>query len=655
MNRTALVLFLLTVSTLGLSNQARAAAGDLDPLFGNGGVVVYPAAPTFWYLQRAVVQPSGKIVFGLQENFVGYAALQRLNADGSFDTSFGIDGTLYLGESGILPFTVLLNGKLVIDNGIETVLYSADGQVEGVLYTHPTRYISSMETQSDGKILTAGGDYGNQGIARFTRHLPTGQLDPSFGTNGAVTLSGEGYGIAIYQLPSGSYLVTTNLGSSNAALIKLTADGQRDITFGNGGRVDLPNNELGKVVAHRDGKFLLYGIRGASPNVRAVVRRFNSTGALDGSFANNGELSIDTGSYFPSFFAEWLAARPNGDIILAVPSGIGFRVMKYNPNGLPDVGFGINGSAYVPGDAAVPIEIKLVSQNKILISGIGFGGNMFARLNDSVGAPYDFDNDGKTDIGVIRGSDWWINASSNGTTSVATLGVANDVSAPADFTGDGKTDVAVFSPNDNAWHILRSDDLTTEVHQFGSFGDRIVPRDYDGDGKEDIAVFRPSDRTWWIRQSRDGLRIVTFGLQNDLPVPGDYDGDSKTDIAVFRPSDGTWWIDRTSAGSMVVTFGTSTDKLVPGDYTGDGQVDVAVWRPSNGNWYVLRSENASYFAFPWGTSGDVPAPGDYDGDGRFDAAVFRAGTWYVNRTTGAPLITAFGLSGDRPIPGSYIP
>ena len=324
--------------------------------------------------------------------------------------------------------------------------------------------------------------------------------------------------------------------------------------------------------------------------------------------------------------------------------------------------------------ALLPGSPAINSGNNCVVTNNGCGGGNPALASDQRGAGrvgnvdigafefqqqqprlFDFDGDGKTDIGIIRGSEWWINASSNGTTSVATIGSAEDVPAPADFTGDGKTDVTVFSPKDNSWQIIRSDNFTREVHPFGRSGDRIIPRDYDGDGVGDIAVFRSSDRTWWIRQSRDGLKVVTFGLQGDLPVPADYDGDGKTDIAVFRPSDGTWWIDRTTMGVVVFTFGISTDKLVPADYTGDGKADVAVWRPSNGYWYVLRSEDASYFAFPWGNPGDVPAPGDYDGDGRFDSAVFRAGTWYVNRTTGTPLVTSFGIGGDRPIPSSYVP
>jgi hypothetical protein len=276
-------------------------------------------------------------------------------------------------------------------------------------------------------------------------------------------------------------------------------------------------------------------------------------------------------------------------------------------------------------------------------------------------APYDFDGDNKTDIGIFRPSDgsWWYSRSSDNAARVFSFGSSTDILTPGDFTGDGKADVSVFRPADGFWYIQRSEDNSFFSFPFGQAGDIPAPLDYDGDGKTDAAVFRPSSGTWFILNSGgSGTSIVNFGSAEDKPTPADYDGDGKADIAIFRPSDGSWWYLRSSDSQFrVFRFGVSTDKPVPGDYTGDGKADIAVFRPSTGEWFFQRSEDNSYFSVPFGAQGDIPAPGDYDGDGKFDTAVFRPSTanWFVQRSGAGTLITTFGASGDLPIPNVFIP
>lgn len=278
----------------------------------------------------------------------------------------------------------------------------------------------------------------------------------------------------------------------------------------------------------------------------------------------------------------------------------------------------------------------------------------------AVNSPFDFDGDGKTDIGIYRPtpSEWWINRSGDSQTFALQFGANGDVIAPGDFTGDGKDDIALWRPSNGFWFILRSNDFSFFAFPFGASGDIPVPADYDGDGKADPALFRPSSTLWFISRSSGGTDIIQFGLPIDQPMPSDYDGDHKTDIAVRRPTGGNseWWVNKSSGGSLALVFGADTDIGVPGDYTGDGKSDIAFWRPSTGSWFVLRSEDLSFYAVPFGGTGDIPTSGDFDGDGKWDIAIFRpsSATWFIDRTTAGTQIVQFGATGDKPIPNAFV-
>ena len=290
----------------------------------------------------------------------------------------------------------------------------------------------------------------------------------------------------------------------------------------------------------------------------------------------------------------------------------------------------------------------------------GGDGTDIGAYERNTSAIYDFEGDGRTDIGIFRptGGEWWIDFSlPTLQTRALQFGASTDMITPADFTGDGLTDIAFWRPATGQWFVLRSENLSFFAFGFGTGGDIPAPGDFDGDRKADAAVFRPSTGTWFILKSTGPLSIVQFGVNGDIPVVADYDGDGRSDIAIFRPSNGQWWLNRSTAGVVAYTFGTSTDKPVQGDFTGDDKADVAFWRPSNGNWIVLRSEDTMFYGFAFGVNGDIPAPGDYDGDGKFDATVFRpsSGLWFSQKSNGGFAIQQFGLNGDRPIPNAFVP
>jgi hypothetical protein len=260
----------------------------------------------------------------------------------------------------------------------------------------------------------------------------------------------------------------------------------------------------------------------------------------------------------------------------------------------------------------------------------------------------DFDRDIKSDIGIYRDGVWSISRSSDGASTVVSLGSAAHIPVPADYDGDGKTDIAVYL--NGVWTIIRSSDGVTVVVGWGGPSNMPVPAAYDGDGKADIAVYL--DGVWSILRSSDGGNtVVGWGGPAFTPVPGDYDGDGKADIAVYH-SGGVWSIVRsTDGGNTVVGWGGPAFIPVLGDYDGDGKSDIAVYHPS-GVWSIKRSSDSGNTVVGWGGAvQDIPVPADYDGYGKTDIGIYRDGVWSIKRSSdgGNTIVGLGGMPQDIPL------
>jgi uncharacterized delta-60 repeat protein len=170
--------------------------GTLDPTFGRGGRVLTRISPADDTVFDLAVQPDGKLVAAGWSSAGGFdIAMARYNPDGSLDPSFDGDG-------------------MVI-----------------AAFRPASSYASNVVVQRDGKILTGG-----TGLVRFN---PDGGVDRSFGAGGrAVTDLGL---VKPVLQPDGKILAA---GSSEASgqysdfvVVRLTASGRIDSTFGRGGRV----------------------------------------------------------------------------------------------------------------------------------------------------------------------------------------------------------------------------------------------------------------------------------------------------------------------------------------------------------------------------------------------------------------------------------
>jgi uncharacterized delta-60 repeat protein len=612
--------------------------GSLDTAFGNNGRVALNDGLTQSEAYAVDIQPDGKIlVAGRHSEFSIYSGsifVVRLNADGSFDNTFGT------------------GGKVIINLFPDFVVYD-------------------MELQTDGKIVLAGSSLRMVGDGVFNYDMmaarlnPNGSPDAGFGTNGVFTLVTGGINSpeheqarALSIQPDGKIIL------AGTHLLRLNPNSTVDATF-SATPVPLPFTAT-DMKLQPDGKLVMSGATGLD----FALTRYKSDASIDTNFGNNGVATLDFGG---TDSANAVYLEPNGDIT-AGGSTLGgnpfyrrFALARFKPNGAPDSTFG-NGAKVITdfgGDAEI-FGLARQSDGKTVAAGyakVSIDRDFAVARYFSQNTLFDFDGDNKTDISIFRQSagQWWYAKSSTGQVGVAQFGSAADKLVPGDYTGDGKTDVTFWRPSTGEWFVLRSEDFSYYSFGYGISGDIPVTGDFDSDAKADAVIYRPSSSTWYIRRSSDGgTTIQSFGQTGDVPVVADYDGDGKSDIAIYRTTGANgaeWWIQRSSTNQVFAAqFGAASDKAVAADYTGDGKADVAVFRPNTGEWFVLRSENQSYYSFPFGINGDIAAPGDYDGDGKTDAAVFRPsnGVWYLQRTTSGFIGVQFGLGSDSPVPNAFV-
>jgi hypothetical protein len=247
-----------------------------------------------------------------------------------------------------------------------------------------------------------------------------------------------------------------------------------------------------------------------------------------------------------------------------------------------------------------------------------------------VPAPADFDNDGKTDVGIYRWWDfetgdtnqWWVNKSSGGYNVFIYEPGYNKFNR--NYIGDGRAEVGQLyqinisqNPSERCYisiYFIGDLEQNTVRKTVGEACNVIptpVPGDYDNDGRSEIAVFNNQTFKVWYPpyESFYTAPNVVQRLNIESPAPGDYDGDGKTDFAGTRRQAGRliWIVKQSSTGNETETdFGYATDKPVPGDYDGDGKTDIAVFRPSDSSWWIRHSATGYLSLWYFGLPTDTP-------------------------------------------------
>jgi uncharacterized delta-60 repeat protein len=236
--------------------------GSRDPDFGEDGIVwieyetelTYPSAP------RLLADGSARmhVVFNLDVTTVGQEQLAfvQVTPDGELDDGFGdggiqlVPGTHYTGA----PFWLADGSSLVPDRdeATDSALirrFDADGVLDtswgdGGAAAFPDLYwIRSLARGADGQILVAASTFdqaeGDQGAA-LLRLTADGQRDVSFGTNGAALLDGPAWEslYTVVALADGGAISLGSIARDDGpryALFRVDSDGQPVDDFGPGG------------------------------------------------------------------------------------------------------------------------------------------------------------------------------------------------------------------------------------------------------------------------------------------------------------------------------------------------------------------------------------------------------------------------------------
>nr|WP_290129339.1 calcium-binding protein [Streptomyces chartreusis] len=341
-----------------------------------------------------------------------------------------------------------------------------------------------------------------------------GDLDPTFDGDGRVVTDFGGYdesrGMALQ--PDGK-IVTVGLvqpyesGEVDFALARYNPNGALDSGFGTGGKVitDVRGSEdyANGVAVQADGKIVVVG-RTSDPetlNPEFTVVRYNPDGTLDTGFGTGGAVVTEFGTGGPSE-AFSVKVQADGGIVAVGSSGAAFALARYNSDGSLDTGFDGDGrvTTTFAGGGATAFDVALQSDGKIVAAGRA-GYNYPANASDFALARYN--GDGSLDTGF--------DADGRVTTAFADADVIGGVA----LQSDGKIVVSGFSDFDFA--LARYN--PTGTLDSGFSGDGKVTTDF-GSGTLD----RGSD----LALQSDG-KIVVAGMSQAEFAVARYNPDGNLD------------------------------------------------------------------------------------------------------------------------------
>jgi uncharacterized delta-60 repeat protein len=380
------------ISTDGYTSAGFALArydinGVLDPSFGSGGKVTTPG--TRAGANAMLIQPDGKIVaVGTGNPTDGYYnqfAVFRYTTNGVLDPTFNGTGKVFTSLSPLAYDYAHSANAVALQFGTEQVGNPDKLVVAGTYqdeHTSPDQFFQTV-----------------------LRYNLDGSLDGTFGSGGIVTNA------IIPQNPFGQFctgLIVQGLlnqprkitiagwgtdGTNRVySLARFTAGGAFDTSFGtnSSGKILLrvasnsDQEAAAYALALQAGQFVIAGnLDFTFSESYFAAARFTSSGAVDGTFGNNGLLLANL-SDAPGAQANAVALQPDGKIVAAGATPPvydwpnnrnkqSFAVARFNDDGSLDGTFGAGGKAVtVIGSNDLACAVAVQPDGKIVAAGKSF-------------------------------------------------------------------------------------------------------------------------------------------------------------------------------------------------------------------------------------------------------------------------------------------
>ena len=381
-------------------------------------------------------------------------------------------------------------------------------------------------------------------------------LDASFGDGGIVTTdfgNRDEHLRAVAVQPDGKIVAAgyTQQGHDfDFAVVRYTATGELDDSFGNGGKVTTEfghHAHIHGMALQPGGKIVAVGHTYTHGNDNFLVARYKANGSLDASFAGDGKVALDFSGGLDYAFG--VAVQPDEKIVVAGTAFVGstydFAVARYSTDGSLDTSFGNGGKVTTEfgptgdrqNDQAQALALQ--SDGKIVVAGYSSTKKpgedastdfALARYNADGSLDASFGTDGKVTTHFGNGNDriYKVEALPNG--KIVAMGRSfSATNRDVDF------EVARYHANGSLDTSFGNGGKVRTDLGYGEYGYAGAVQ---SDGKIVVAGYIYDDAPasqdqLVVRYNVDGSRDTSFG--NDGVVRTDVGGDDQVYSVALQP------------------------------------------------------------------------------------------------------------------------